>query len=63
MGTNCNILIFSFLLIICNLQAQSDSTGLNDSLIFKGQLSIYAHYNANNNLPFWTGGRYIPQLN
>ena len=30
---------------------------------FKGQLSVYTHYNANNDFPWWNGGRYIPQLN
>lgn len=34
-----------------------------DTLIFKGQLSAYTHYNPTNELQLWTGGRYIPQLN
>ncbi len=34
-----------------------------DSLIFKGQLSGWMHYNPENNLALWTGLRYIPQLN
>lgn len=34
-----------------------------DSLTFKGQLSLYTHINPNNILPWWNGGRYIPQLN
>lgn len=33
-----------------------------DSLLFKGQLSVYSHYNASNELPWLNGGRYIPQL-
>jgi hypothetical protein len=35
----------------------------SDSLTFKGQLSGYSHYNPANKLPWWSGGRYIPQLN
>jgi len=34
-----------------------------DSLTFKGQLSGWAMYNGNNDLPLYIGGRYIPQLN
>lgn len=35
----------------------------SDSLRFGGQLSVYTHFNADNALPWWNGGRYIPQLN
>jgi hypothetical protein len=34
-----------------------------DSLDFKGQLSAYTHLNPDNSLPWWNGGRYIPELN
>ncbi len=34
-----------------------------DTLNFKGQLSAWTIYNPDNTLPFWFGGRYIPQLN
>ncbi len=34
-----------------------------DSLSFKGQFSAWEHFNADNNLPLWTGARYIPQIN
>jgi hypothetical protein len=34
-----------------------------DTLIFKGQISAYTHYNPTNDLQLWTGARYIPQLN
>ena len=34
-----------------------------DSLDFKGQLSVYTHFNPDNKFPWWSGGRYIPQLN
>lgn len=30
---------------------------------FSGQLSAYTHVNPSNELPWWSGGRYIPQLN
>lgn len=33
------------------------------TLNFKGQLSVYTHINPDNKLPWWSGGRYIPQLN
>lgn len=32
-------------------------------LSFKGQLSAYTHVNPSNELPWWSGARYIPQLN
>jgi hypothetical protein len=50
---NLILLMFSFA-ILSNAQ---------DTLIFKGQLSAYTHYNPTNELQLWTGGRYIPQLN
>ena len=34
-----------------------------DTLIFKGQLSAWLNYNTEKDLSFWTGARYIPQLN
>jgi hypothetical protein len=34
-----------------------------DTLKFKGQFSAYTHLNPDNDLPWWSGGRYIPQLN
>jgi hypothetical protein len=30
---------------------------------FSGQLSLYTHYNGYNTYPWWSGGRFIPQLN
>lgn len=33
------------------------------SLELSGQLSAYTHINPGNELPWWSGGRYIPQLN
>jgi hypothetical protein len=35
----------------------------SDTLLIKGQASAYAHFNPENKLSFWSGGRYIPQLN
>ena len=34
-----------------------------DSLGFKGQVSAWMLYNGSNELPLYTGGRYLPQLN
>jgi hypothetical protein len=31
--------------------------------LFKGQLSSYSHFNSGNELPWWNGIRYIPQVN
>ncbi len=45
------------------LLAQTDSAKIQDSFLFKGQLSIWSHYNENNTLPLWSGIRYIPQIN
>jgi hypothetical protein len=51
------ILVIVFLsFCVCKANAQ-------DSLTFKGQFSAYTHLNAKNKLPFWSGGRYIPQVN
>jgi len=57
------IYILIFLSVSAQIFAQEDSTQVKDSLLFKGQLSVWAHYNPNNDLPFWTGARYIPQIN
>jgi len=44
---------------------QAGLTGLNaqDTISFSGQLSLYSHYNPENQLIWWNGGRYIPQFN
>jgi hypothetical protein len=41
------------------------STGMmaQNKFTFSGQLSGYIHFNPDNNLPLWGGGRYIPRLN
>ena len=51
--------------IILFILACLASIGLpaQDTFNFSGQLSGYIHYNPNNDLPLWGGGRYIPQLN
>ncbi|MDD2425087.1 MAG: hypothetical protein PHP30_00630 [Bacteroidales bacterium] len=48
------IIIFSFALV---------HTKAQDSLSFLGQASAYTLIGSGNNLPVWSGGRYIPQLN
>jgi hypothetical protein len=34
-----------------------------DIFSLKGQLSAWTHFNANNEYPWWNGGRYLPQVN
>jgi len=53
-----------FLLILILLLTASISEGNSqDTVKIKGQFSTYTHVNLNNNLPWWNGGRYIPQIN
>jgi len=52
------ILILSVLLLFAGNKADAQ-----DSLHFKGQLSAYTHLNPGNTLTWWSGARYIPQLN
>lgn len=57
---------FGFLMAffwVVNISAQEQKEGLKDSLLFKGQLSAWSHFNGNNALPLWNGARYIPQAN
>jgi len=57
------ILLLSFCLIL-NKTSSQDSSGVDrDHITFKGQLSVYTHVNPENKLQWWSGGRYIPQLN
>jgi hypothetical protein len=54
----------AFLLILILLLTASISEGNSqDAVKIKGQFSTYTHVNLNNNLPWWNGGRYIPQIN
>jgi hypothetical protein len=59
------LIIWSLLLFIFTgkINAQDEVSKSHDSLTFKGQLSAWEHYNPINVLPFWSGVRYIPQLN
>ncbi len=52
-------------LVLCveNISAQKTKSELKDSVLFKGQISGWVHYNSNNSLPLWNGARYIPQVN
>ena len=51
------VIFLSFILLIpANCIAQ-------DSTTLKGQASAWILYNGSNSMPFWLGGRYIPQLN
>lgn len=53
-----NLLTCIFLLFTCIFPLCA-----SDTLNFKGQLSLYSHYNPDNTLQWWNGARYIPQLN
>jgi hypothetical protein len=49
--------------IIILLAAFTLNVTAQDSLNFKGQLSLWGNYNPAGSLDLWFGGRYIPQLN
>ena len=50
-------------LFMVQIRAQ-DTLGIGEGQFeFKGQLSAYTHLNLGNDLPWWSGGRYIPQIN
>ncbi|MCD6564713.1 MAG: hypothetical protein J7K53_02100 [Bacteroidales bacterium] len=44
-------------------ECQDSIPASHNSLLFKGQLSSWAHFNPDNPYPLYLGGRYIPQLN
>ncbi len=56
------ILLLCLLLQISNIEGQDSLANISDSLLFRGQLSAWAHYNPSNEMPLWLGGRYIPEL-
>lgn len=57
-------ILCSFIVSTTFLISGQDTKGtLSDSLIFKGQLSAWTHYNPSNALDLYLGGRYIPELN
>lgn len=51
------IIVFIFATLSVHFSAAQDS------LAFKGQFSAYTHLNSENDLPWWGGIRYIPQVN
>ena len=53
--------ILFVLMVACLQVSGQDST--QHTLIFKGQLATWANLNPGNDLPVWTGVRYLPQLN
>lgn len=63
MKTRLVILYGSILLIALPITGQDGNSGVSDSLIFKGQLSAWAHFNPSNELKLYLGGRYIPEIN
>lgn len=52
-----------YIVIILMLPFVSVYLSAQDTLIFKGQLSGWLLYNGSNELPLYSGGRYLPQLN
>lgn len=63
MKREIKILIFLFFILVYKSAGQEENAGISDTLLFKGQLSTWVHVNGSNGLPFWVGGRYIPQIN
>ncbi|MBN1985549.1 MAG: hypothetical protein JW761_04550 [Prolixibacteraceae bacterium] len=57
------IIFFALLLYTGKVVAQEQKAETNASFLFKGQFSAYTHVNPNNEIPWWSGGRYIPQIN
>ena len=58
---------FIWALLICMIpvwsRSQDSAQHTHGAVEFKGQLSAYTHLNLSNDLPWWSGGRYIPQVN
>lgn len=63
MNERINIGIMLCCCMFHSLQGQDTLVQMKDHFTLKGQLSAYTHLNLNNRLPWWNGGRYIPQLN
>lgn len=51
------------LILIFLLRSLAFNSLAQDSLSFKGQVSAWLLYNGSNELPVYTGARYIPQMN
>ena len=51
-------ILFNTLILLNSFDGFAQNT-----FTFKGQLSAYTHINPYNTLPWWSGGRYLPQLN
>jgi len=59
-----HIIIFSFfLLIFSKINSQDSTFTLCNNISVKGQFSSILQYNPTNDLPFYNGNRYIPQIN
>jgi hypothetical protein len=52
-----------FILSALSLFCPALSGAINDSLLFKGQLSAWTNINPDNEFPIYAGARYIPDLN
>ena len=57
------ILNVLFVFIFNEINSQDSAYSFIDHLNFKGQFSSIIQYNPSNDLPFYNGNRYIPQLN
>jgi len=57
------LLLISLTLAALQAAGQDSTARVTDTLIFKGQLISWAHFNPGNDLPVWLGARYLPQLN
>ena len=59
----------TFIVLLVNFLMWTSGSGQDSirqnpsSVEFSGQLSAYTHVNPSNELPWWSGARYIPQLN
>ena len=56
-------ILIGFILLWLPIFVEAPLYNPGDSLLIKGQLSAWSHYNPDNSLPVQLGGRYIPQVN
>ena len=63
MQTKGTIALLVFVLGWTATRGQDSLQVVRSSLEFSGQLSAYTHVNPHNELSWWSGARYIPQLN
>jgi len=54
---------YLYILIVCIALTTTIDGQIQDTLLFKGQASVWGHLNEDNAYPLYLGGRLIPQLN